>query len=124
MIIEQIVIDWLKNDKNLHDVTISADMPARDNARVITVEQIGASIGNVTDAWTLTINGYASTRYECSKLMHTLIVPRLSILYQIPVVADYQINAIAHYPDPGPPVRERYTLTLLITTSKPQPTQF
>lgn len=114
--IEQIIIEWLAKDDNLTGYTVAAQMPATNPQKAIIVEQTSASITDVTSDWTLSVDVYDVTRYTCAQAMQ-LVLNRLQDLWKVPQIADYSVNTVAHYPYPGTPVRERYTLTLLVTTA-------
>ncbi|WP_454892206.1 hypothetical protein [Alloscardovia omnicolens] len=114
--IEQTVIEWLKTDEHLSDYVIATQMPENSPDHVIIVEQSNVTMGLVTADWTISVDVYAPTQYECALTTSDTVIPRLRDLYKTARVADCSINASAHYPHPGSPVRERYTITLQITT--------
>lgn len=115
--IEQTIIDWLKDDEALKDYVIAAAMPADNPQRAIIVEQTGANRGKAATNWALSVDVYAPTRLETAQATNGIVVQRLDNLWLAPRVADTSITAITHYPYPGPPVRERYTITLHVITA-------
>lgn len=110
---EQITIDWLK--QRLPDIPVQASWPPAGVREFILVEQTGGDISRTVDTIRLTIDVYASSRQEAAILANERVAPILSSLWRHPNVATATVSNIVHIIDPGPPVRQGYTMQLTLT---------
>lgn len=111
---EQITIDWLK--KQLPSIPVQASWPPADVKEFVLVEQTGGDISRTTNATRLTIDVYSSSRQAAAILANERVAPLLSSLWKHPDVATATVSNIVHTIDPGPPLRQGYTMQLQIIT--------
>lgn len=114
---EELVIRWLKTDEQLKTVPVRTALPADSPATIITVEQTGGRYTYSIRTYLMTVLIYAPTQYEASQLANNTVVPRLLDMWHVPQVAGTQIESVAHDPLAVTPPRERYRVTLQITTA-------
>lgn len=114
---EELTINWLKTDEQLKTVPIRTALPADAPSTIITVEQTGGRYTYSIRTYLMTVLIYAPTQYEASQLANNTVVPRLLDMWHVPQVADVSVESVAHDPLATTPPRERYRVTLQITTA-------
>lgn len=115
--IEELVISWLKADKQLENTPVRTSLPSDAPQKIITVEQTGGRYTYSLCTYLVTILIYEPTQYEASQLTNNTVVPRLLDMWHVPQVGGVQIESVAHDPLAVTPPRERYRVTLQITTA-------
>lgn len=114
---EELVIRWLKTDEQLGTVPVRTALPADSPSTIITVEQTGGRYTYSIRTYLMTVLIYAPTQYEASQLANNTVVPRLLDMWHVPQVAGVSVESVAHDPLAVTPPRERYRVTLQITTA-------
>lgn len=115
--IEQQVISWLNTSETLSDYPAYAMMPADNPGKFITVELTGTTITRTISEYMLAVRVYASSRFEAAQAAETLVAPRLEDMWQADHIAGVHVDSVYNYPDPGPPVRNSYQMTVTVTTA-------
>ena len=114
---EELVIRWLKSDKQIENTPVRTSLPPDAPQRIITVEQTGGRYTYSLRTYLVTVLIYAPTQYEASQLANNTVVPRLLDMWHVPQVAGVSVESVAHDPLAVTPPRERYRVTLQITTA-------
>lgn len=114
---EELVISWLKTNSALKTVPVRTTLPADAPQKIITVEQTGGRYTYSLRTYLVTVLIYAPTQYEASQLANNTVVPRLLDMWHVPQVAGVSVESVAHDPLAVTPPRERYRVTLQITTA-------
>lgn len=97
--------------------TIAGSVPETMPGRLVTVDQTGGSRTLTVVTCLLSVWCWAGSRAEAARLAQQTALLLESMPDTITACASVDVQAVARLPYPGPPWRERYTLTVMTVWS-------
>lgn len=110
--LERMAVDWINSHGN--GLPASMDVPERRPPEFVTVERTGGAEEPFRSTGTLAVQCWSTSRYKASELAEH--VRRILLgMPVLPQVSACNVTGVYNYPEPDPPYRARYQLTVELT---------